>query len=97
DNMSKQEKDSIMTMAAKENSTVNENIDTEVAGQEAATFQNNLSGNFTGVNDGIHNTEGVAKVIALDDGTSVIRLESFRATNGPDLHVYLSQTGVPLI
>ena len=38
--MSKQEKDSIMTMAAKENSTVNENIDTEVAGQEAATFQN---------------------------------------------------------
>ena len=40
DNMSKQEKDSIMTMAAKENSTVNENIDTEVAGQEAATFQN---------------------------------------------------------
>ena len=90
DNMSKQEKDSIMTMAAKENSTVNENIDTEVAGQEAATFQNNLSGNFTGVNDGIHNTEGVAKVIALDDGTSVIRLENFRATNGPDLHVYLA-------
>ena len=35
DNMSKQEKDSIMTMAAKENSIVNENIDTEVAGQEA--------------------------------------------------------------
>ena len=38
DNMSKQEKDSIMIIATKENSTVNESIDTEVAGQEAATF-----------------------------------------------------------
>ena len=90
DNMSKQEKDSIITMAAKENSTVNENIDTEVAGQEVATFQNNLSGNFTGVNDGIHNAEGVAKVIALDDGISVIPVGKFQSTNGPDLHVYLA-------
>ena len=34
DNMSQQEKNSIMILAAKENSTVNESIDTKVAGQE---------------------------------------------------------------
>lgn len=90
DNMSQQEKDSIMIMAAKENGTVNESIDTEVTGQEAAISQNRLSGNFIGVNDGIHNAEGVAKVIALNDGTSVLRLENFKATNGPDLYVYLA-------
>ena len=90
DNMSQQEKDSIMILAAKENSTVNESIDTKVAGQETDTFRNLLSGKFIGVNDGIHNAEGVAKVVALDDGTSVLRLENFKATNGPDLYVYLA-------
>lgn len=94
DNMSQQEKDSIMIMAAKKNNTVNESIETDVgaavAGQDTATFQNMLSGNFIGVNDGIHNAEGVAKVIALNDGTYVLRLENFKATNGPDLYVYLA-------
>ena len=90
DNMSQQEKNSIMILASKENSTVNESIDTEVAGQETDTFRNMLSGKFIGVNDGIHNAEGVAKVITLDDGTSLVRLENFKATNGPDLYVYLS-------
>ena len=32
-----------------------------------------------GVNDGIHDAEGVAKVIALDDETYVPRLENFNA------------------
>lgn len=90
DNMSQQEKNSIMILAAKENSTVNESIDTKVAGQETDTSRNMLSGKFIGVNDGIHNAEGVAKVIVLDDGTSVLRLENFKATNGPDLYVYLA-------
>jgi hypothetical protein len=90
DNMSQQEKNSIMILASKENSTVNESIDTKVAGHETDTSRNMLSGKFIGVNDGIHNPEGVAKVIALDDGTSVLRLENFKATNGPDLYVYLA-------
>ena len=84
-NMSQQEKDSIMIMAAKENSTVND-VGSEVAGKT----RTNLSGNFVGVNDGIHNAEGIAKVIALDDGNSLLRLENFKATNGPDLYVYLA-------
>ena len=91
DNMSQQEKNSIMILASKENSTVNESIDTKSAtGQETEISRNMLSGKFIGINDGIHNAEGVAKVIALDDGTSVLRLENFKATNGPDLYVYLA-------
>ena len=86
--MSHQEKNSIMILAAKENSIVNESIDTKVAGQE--NFGDISSGKFIGVNDGIHNAEGVAKVLALDDGTSVLRLENFKVTNGPDLYVYLA-------
>jgi hypothetical protein len=90
DNMSRQEKDLITRMSAKENSTVNESIDTKVAGQEADTSRNMLSGNFIGVNDGIHDAQGVAKLFSLNDGTSVLRLENFKATNGPDLYVYLA-------
>ena len=77
-------------MAAKEDSTMNESIDTKAAGQETNTSRNMLSGKFIGLNDGIHNAKGVVKVIALDDGTSVLRLENFKATNGPDLYVYLA-------
>ena len=90
DNMSQQEKNSIMILAANENSTVNESIDTKSAGKENETTRNMLSGKFIGINDGIHNAEGVVKVIALDDGTSTLRLENFKATNGPDLYVYLA-------
>ena len=88
--MSQQEKNSIMILAANENSTVNESIDTKSAGKENETTRNMLSGKFIGINDGIHNAEGVVKVIALDDGTSILRLENFKATNGPDLYVYLA-------
>ena len=50
-----------------------------------------ISGSFIGVNDGIHNAEGVAKVIPLQqDDDNVLRLENLKVTNGPDLYVYLS-------
>jgi hypothetical protein len=62
--------------------------------EAATTTSGNTSfliGEFVGVNDGIHNAEGVAKVIQLDDASSMIlRLENFKATNGPDLYVYLA-------
>jgi len=48
------------------------------------------SGTFVGVNDGIHNAEGFAKVLPLDEGSQILRLENFKTTNGPDLYVYLS-------
>lgn len=53
-----------------------------------------LNGNFVGAGDGIHNAEGVAKILAVNDGQAehrILRLENFRSTNGPDLHVYLSK------
>ena len=85
--MSNEERDMIMIGAARSNgTTVNEDI-TITIGQEASTA---YTGEFVGVNDGIHNAEGQVKVLTLNDGTNFLRLEDFRATNGPDLYVYLS-------
>ena len=54
------------------------------------TAQLLASGSFSGVNDGIHNAQGSAKIIQLSGGKQLLRLEDFKATNGPDLHVYLA-------
>jgi hypothetical protein len=51
---------------------------------------NPMTGTFEGAGDGIHNAEGVAKIISLQDANKVLRLENLKATNGPDLYVYLS-------
>ncbi len=48
------------------------------------------SGTFVGVGDGIHDAQGIAKTIPLEDGNNVLRLENFKSTNGPDLYVYLA-------
>jgi hypothetical protein len=84
--MSNEERDMIMKAAAQTNiTTVNEEMTT--SGKETSTA---YAGTFVGVNDGIHNAEGQAKVINLSDGSNFLRLEDFRSTNGPDLYVYLS-------
>ena len=49
-----------------------------------------FSGQFVGVGDGIHDASGSATVLPLDDGSRVLRLENFEATNGPGLYVYLA-------
>jgi len=68
-------------------STVNESLPTTTV---IATGAKSYSGNFTGAGDGIHNAAGTAKVVALGDGSKILRLENFRSTNGPNVHVYLS-------
>jgi hypothetical protein len=84
--MSNEERDMIMKAAAQTNgTTINEEMTT--IGEETSTA---YAGTFVGVNDGIHNAEGQAKVIKLGDGSNFLRLEDFRSTNGPDLYVYLS-------
>jgi hypothetical protein len=84
--MSNEERDMIMKTAAQRNgSTVNDNMAT--IGEDISTA---FAGTFVGVNDGIHNAEGMAKVIRLDDSNMILRLENFKATNGPDLYVYLA-------
>lgn len=84
--MTTEEKNAILRGAAHTGgNSINENMTEDITVE--GSF---LIGNFIGVNDGIHNAEGLAKVIVLDEGNSILRLENFRATNGPDLYVYLS-------
>ena len=48
------------------------------------------AGMFVGVGDGVHDARGDTFTIPLENGNEVLRLENFKATNGPDLYVYLS-------
>jgi electron transfer DM13 len=86
-NMTQKQKEIIMTVAAKDNNTVSENL--SVATMSASSNET-LIGNFVGAGDEFHNAEGLAKIIQLADGTDILRLQNFKATNGPDLYVYLS-------
>ncbi len=63
--------------------------ETEMAEMEMAAATH-YAGMFVGVNDGIHNANGDAYAIPLEDGSTILRLENFAATNGPDLHIYLA-------
>jgi Electron transfer DM13 len=84
--MSNEERDMIMKAAAHSNgTTVNEEMSR--TGEETSIV---YDGTFVGVNDGIHNAQGQAKIIKLSDGSNFLRIEDFRSTNGPDLYVYLS-------
>jgi len=56
---------------------------------EDATIET-YAGTFVGVDDGIHDAQGTVRTIPLDHGNNVLRLENFKATNGPDLYVYLA-------
>ncbi len=76
------------------NSTVNEAAPTATA---TATDESSptpagptelASGEFV---DQEHETSGTATVIELPDGSRTLRLEGFETTNGPDLHVWLSE------
>jgi hypothetical protein len=76
------------------NSTVNEAAPTATA---TATDESSptpagptelASGEFVGQE---HETSGTATVIELPDGSRTLRLEGFETTNGPDLHVWLSE------
>ncbi|MGQ0376681.1 MAG: DM13 domain-containing protein [Nitrososphaerota archaeon] len=49
-----------------------------------------LSGAFVGVGDGIHDAQGHALVVPLENNQKILRLEDFSSTNGPDLYVYLA-------
>lgn len=60
------------------------------AKNDNAMMEKELTGNFAGAGDGVHNAEGVAKVIYLEGESDVLRLEDLKVTNGPDLHVYLA-------
>ena len=97
--MSSQERDEIMSAATKVNNSIDEPMDQVLEQQQPQqnttsttnTEQNILrTGSFVGVGDGIHNAEGIAKVVPLQDGSNILRLENLHVTNGPDLYVYLA-------
>jgi hypothetical protein len=85
-NMTQNEKEMVMNEFSKQNSTVDENMSDTTALADVKP----LMGNFVDAGDGFHKVEGVAKVIDLADGRTFLRLENLKATNGPDLYVYLS-------
>jgi hypothetical protein len=98
--MSSQERDTIMTVSARVNNSIDESMDQILLQQQRPqnttssvinTTTNALrTGSFVGIGDGIHNVEGMAKVIPLQDWSNILRLENLRVTNGPDLYVYLA-------
>ena len=74
------------------NSTVDEAAPTAAAPDESSPTQGGstrlASGEFVSQE---HETSGTATVIELPDGSRTLRLEGFETTNGPDLHVWLSE------
>ena len=96
--MSSQERDEIMSAAARVNNSLDEPMDQTLLQQQPQnitsatnTGQDTLrTASFVGVGDGIHNAEGIAKLIPLQDGSDILRLENLQVTNGPDLYVYLA-------
>jgi hypothetical protein len=95
--MSSQDRDEIMAAAARINNSIDESMDEMLSQRQPQNTATNTTtpdafrtGSFVGVGDGIHNAEGMAKVIPLQDGSNILRLEDLRVTNGPDLYVYLA-------
>jgi len=96
--MDEQEKNQIMLEFTRINSSIDESmqqINQSISEQQISQIGNEtsdllLTGSFVGAGDGIHDAQGIAKVIPIEGGGNVLRLEDLEVTNGPDLYVYLS-------
>ena len=98
--MSQRDKNMVMIGASQINNTINESsITTKTIKQRqqqqqqqsnATTARSILTGSFIGAGDGFHNAEGLARVVPLGDGSTILRLENFKSTNGPNVHLYLA-------
>ena len=66
---------------------VNRRVDEAMpTGQGGLSSQPLESGRFYSI---LHPTEGTATIFQMGDGTRILRLTSFRTSNGPDVHVYM--------
>jgi hypothetical protein len=66
---------------------VNRRVDEAMpTGQGGLLSQSLESGRFYSI---LHPTEGIATIFHMGDGTHILRLTSFRTSNGPDVHVYM--------
>ena len=97
--MNQRQKNTVMIGAAQINNTMNESVVTSQgiinkpqtnAAKAIANASTIRTGSFVGAGDGFHNAEGLAKVIPLKDGQTILRLENFKSTNGPNVHLYLA-------
>jgi len=99
--MNQRGKNMVMIGAAEINNTINENVvmpSVLINKQQQSNITTTTAaptvtrtGSFIGAGDGFHNAEGLAKVILVDDsGHTIPRLENFKSTNGPNVHLYLA-------
>lgn len=88
-NMTNEQKNQMLVQYAESgnNSRLDEDMNINIS---AESNQSSGTATFVVVNDGIHNAEGIAKIIPLSNNDSILRLENLKVTNGPDLYVYLS-------
>lgn len=68
-------------------SSIDDSLDIDMM---AKSHQSPETAKFVGVNDGIHNAEGLAKIIPISENGNMLRLENLKVTNRPDLYVYPS-------
>jgi hypothetical protein len=88
--MNEQEKNQITLEFAKLNTSVNESMsqtNQSLSQQQTSQIGNEtsdllLTGSFIGVGDGIHDAQGIAKVIPIEGGGDILRLEDLVVTNG---------------
>lgn len=66
----------------------------EMLPENMVSAQNLSFGSFVEV-DFIHKGSGEARIIKDVMGHSLVRLQNFKVTNGPDLYVYLSKSDNP--
>jgi hypothetical protein len=96
--MDEQERNQIMLEFARMDTSVDESmaqINQSLSEQQTSQTGNKtsdllLTGSFVGVGDGIHDAQGIARVIPIEDGGYVLRLEDLVVTNGP-IYMYISQ------
>lgn len=88
-NMTNEQKSQMLVQFAESgnNSRLDENMNINALSESNQSLK---TATFVGVNDGIHNAEGLAKIIPISNNDSILRLENLKVTNGPDLYVYLS-------
>ena len=66
---------------------VNQRVDEAMPGARGGSSAQPLeSGTFYSI---LHPTAGTATIYQIGDGIRVLRLTSFRTSNGPDVHVYM--------
>jgi hypothetical protein len=70
-------------------------IPTEQQGMPVLTNPSVIAGGTFTVIDALHTAKGTVTIYQLPDDSRLLRLEDFRVTNGPDLHVYLVRNPKP--